>query len=94
MSPKQKKEDDKVKQYSMEIQRVIGNVALVPIKKGEQLSLNKITEPNMRTGLASQFAPGKRAMTLSVDETTSVGKLIQPDDQVIVIFKWIAAWRS
>ena len=73
------------KEYSINLQRVVGNVALVPIKKGEQLSLNKITEPNMRTGLAPQVAPGKRAMTVSVDETSSVGKLIKPGDRVDII---------
>jgi pilus assembly protein CpaB len=52
--------------YAMETKRIIGNVAVVPIKKGEQLSLNKITEPSMRTGLSPQVTPGKRAMSISV----------------------------
>ena len=77
------KEDSK--DYAMETRRIIGNVAVVPIKKGEQLSLNKITEPNIRTGLAPQITPGKRAMAFSVDETTSVAKLIKPGDRVDVI---------
>ncbi|MBC7396500.1 MAG: Flp pilus assembly protein CpaB [Bdellovibrionales bacterium] len=71
--------------YAMEIKRVIGNVAIVPIKKGEQLSLNKITEPSMRTGLSPQVTPGKRAMAITVDETSSVAKLIKPGDRVDVI---------
>lgn len=71
--------------YAMETKRVIGNVAIVPIKKGEQLSLNKITEPSMRTGLAPQVTPGKRAMAIAVDETSSVAKLIKPGDRVDVI---------
>lgn len=71
--------------YAMETKRVIGNIALVPIKKGEQLSLNKITEPNMRTGLAPQITPGKRGMTISVDEATSVAKLVKPGDRVDII---------
>ena len=71
--------------YAMEVKRVIGNIALVPIKKGEQLSLNKITEPNMRSGLAPQVAPGKRAVAISVGETESVGKLIKPGDRVDII---------
>ena len=77
------KEDSK--DYAMETRRIIGNVALVPIKKGEQLSLNKITEPNIRTGLAPQVTPGKRAMAIPVDETTSVAKLIKPGDRVDII---------
>lgn len=71
--------------YAMETKRIIGNIAIVPIKKGEQLSLNKITEPGMRTGLAPQVTPGKRAIAISVDETTSVSKLIKPGDRVDVI---------
>lgn len=71
--------------YAMETKRIIGNVAIVPIKKGEQLSLNKITEPNLRTGLAPQVTPGKRAIAVSVGETESVAKLIKPGDRVDVI---------
>ena len=71
--------------YAMEVKRIIGNVAVVPIKKGEQLSLNKITEPNMRTGLSPQVAPGKRAISINANETESVGKLIKPGDRVDVI---------
>ena len=71
--------------YAMEIKRVLGNVAIVPIKKGEQLSINKITEPNMRTGLAPQVAPGKRAISISAGEIESVGKLVKPGDRVDVI---------
>jgi pilus assembly protein CpaB len=71
--------------YAMETKRIIGNIAIVPIKQGEQLSLNKITEPSMRTGLAPQVTPGKRAIAISVDETASVSKLIKPGDRVDVI---------
>jgi pilus assembly protein CpaB len=71
--------------YAMEVKRVIGNIAVVPIKKGEQLSMNKINEPNMRTGLAPQVAPGKRAISINANETESVGKLIKPGDRVDVI---------
>ena len=77
------KEDSK--EYSMETKRYIGQVAVVTIKKGEQLSLNKITEPNMRTGLSPQVTPGKRAMAVSVDETSSVSKLLKPGDRIDVI---------
>jgi pilus assembly protein CpaB len=71
--------------YAMETKRIVGNIAIVPIKKGEQLSLNKITEPSMRTGLSPQVTPGKRAISVPVDETTSVSKLIKPGDRVDVI---------
>lgn len=62
-----------------------GTVAIVPIKKGEQLTFNKITEPNMRTGLSPQVAPGRRAISLPVTEINSVSKLIKPGDRIDVI---------
>jgi pilus assembly protein CpaB len=71
--------------YAMETKRIVGNVAIVPIRKGEQLSLNKITEPNMRTGLATQVTPGKRAIAIPADEMSSVAKLIKPGDRVDII---------
>ena len=77
------KEDSK--DYAMEVKQIMGNVAIVPIKKGEQLSLNKITSPNMRTGLAPQVAPGKRAISITAGEIESVGKLVKPGDRVDVI---------
>lgn len=77
--------DENSKDYAMEIKNFIGNVAVVPIKQGEQLSLNKITEPNIRTGLAPQVAPGRRAISITVDETSSVSKLIKPGDRVDII---------
>lgn len=77
--------EESSKEYAMEVKRIIGNVAVVPVKKGEQLTLSKITEPNMRTGLAPQVAPGKRAISISAGEIESVGKLLKPGDRVDVI---------
>jgi len=64
---------------------LVGAVALVPIKKGEQITYNKITEAGLRTGLAPQVSPGRRAITIAVNETTSVGKLVKPGDRVDVV---------
>jgi len=41
--------------------------------------------PNMRTGLAPQVTPGKRALAISVGETTGVSKLVKPGDRVDLI---------
>ncbi|MBN21626.1 MAG: Flp pilus assembly protein CpaB [Bdellovibrionaceae bacterium] len=60
-------------------------VAIVPIKKGEQITYNKITEPNLRTGLSPQVTPGKRAVAIPVNEYTGVGKLVKPGDRVDII---------
>lgn len=64
---------------------LIGTVAIVPIKKGEQVTYNKITEPGIRTGLSPQVAPGRRAIALNVSNQSSVSKLIKPGDRIDVI---------
>lgn len=67
------------------LRSLVGSVALVPIKKGEQLSYNKITEPGIRTGLSPQVSPGRRAIAMNVTNQSSVSKLIKPGDRVDVI---------
>ncbi len=68
-----------------DLKELSGMVAIVPIKKGEQVTFNKIAEPGFRTGLAPQIAPGKRAVAVPVTEVTSAGKLIKPGDRVDVL---------
>lgn len=64
---------------------LMGSIALVPIKKGEQITLNKLTDPGLKTGLATQIAPGRRAIAIPVNETSGVAKLIKPGDRVDLI---------
>lgn len=64
---------------------LVGTIAMVPIKKGEQVTYNKITEAGIRTGLSPQVTPGKRAVAVPVGETTGVSKLVKPGDRVDVI---------
>ena len=42
-----------------EVEPLVGLVALVPIKKGEQILNNKVIDPGPITGLSVQVAPGK-----------------------------------
>lgn len=63
----------------------VGNAALAPIKKGEQILESKIMKPGPVTGLALQVAPSKRAVTLPIDEMRGVSKLINPGDRVDLI---------
>jgi pilus assembly protein CpaB len=79
----EKKEDDK--ESSQGLKNLAGMVAVVPVKKGEQITLNKMVEPGIRTGLAPQIAPGKRAVAVPVGETSGVAKLVKPGDRVDVI---------
>ncbi|MBX7232081.1 MAG: Flp pilus assembly protein CpaB [Bdellovibrionales bacterium] len=63
----------------------VGQVALAPIRKGEQILENKIIQPGTMTGLALQVAPSKRAVTIPIDEMRGVAKLLNPGDRVDLI---------
>jgi len=65
-----------------ETETAVGQVAAVPIKKGEQVLTTKLLHPGPDTGIALQVAPEKRAVTIPVDEVRSVAKLIRPGDRV------------
>jgi len=67
------------------VRQVVGTVAVVPIRKDEQITRNKIAEPNIRTGLSPQIAPRKRAVSIPVNDITGVAKLVKPGDRVDVI---------
>jgi pilus assembly protein CpaB len=82
ISYEKKKEDPDV---TRGMKSLAGLVAIVPIKKGEQVTYNKMVEPGIRTGLAPQIAPGRRAIAVSVGETTGVAKLVKPGDRVDLI---------
>ena len=64
---------------------IVGQIALAPIKKGEQILNTKLVFPSKSTGLSMQVAPGKRAVTIPVDEIRGVAKLINPGDHVDII---------
>ncbi len=64
---------------------VVGQIALAPIKKGEQLLNTKLVFPDKSTGLSMQVSPGKRAATVPVTEVQGVAKLIKPGDRVDII---------
>jgi pilus assembly protein CpaB len=71
--------------FQESVKRLLGSVAVVSIKKGEQIAMNKISEASLRTGLAPQITPGKRAIAIGIDEVSSVAKLLKPGDRVDVI---------
>lgn len=70
---------------SKDRKQVVGMVATIPIRRGEQITRSKIVEPNPRSGLAAQVTPGKRAVTIGVNENTSAGRMIKPGDHVDVL---------
>lgn len=64
---------------------VVGNVAAIPIRKGQQIVKNKLHTPGVDTGIASQVAPNKRAVTLPVDEVRGAAKLIRAGDHIDIM---------
>lgn len=64
-----------------------GMVVISPIAKGEQISGSKIIPPGRQSaGLAESTPPGKRAITISVDNTASLVGMIKPGNGVDVLF--------
>ncbi len=76
----EKKEEDK--ETSRTLKGLSGTIATLPVKKGEQVTYNKLTEPSVRTGLSPQVAPGRRAIAVLVNEMSGVAKLVKPGDRV------------
>jgi pilus assembly protein CpaB len=63
----------------------IGQLAAAPIKKGEQILDTKLLLPGKDTGLSSQVTPGKRAITIPIDDTRGIARLIKPGDRIDLI---------
>lgn len=69
----------------IDVEGAVGQVAAVPIKKGEQLLQTKLLLPGPDTGLSMEVSPGKRAVTIPVDDMRGVSKLIRPGDRVDIV---------
>jgi pilus assembly protein CpaB len=69
------------------LDRVSGMKVVVPIHKGEQITLNKLATVAQARGesLAMATPVGKRAITISVDQITGLSGMIKPGDYVDVI---------
>ncbi|MBM3249959.1 MAG: Flp pilus assembly protein CpaB [Candidatus Omnitrophica bacterium] len=65
--------------------RVIGKVLMAPVAQGEQIQLNKLTVVGEVGTLSMRIPPGKRAITVTVDNIASVGGMIRPMDRVDVV---------
>ena len=63
----------------------VGQVAATPIKKDEQILQNKLLLPGPETGLSLEVSPGKRAITVPVDDTRGVSRLIKPGDRIDLV---------
>lgn len=67
------------------VDRVTGRIALAPIEKDEQILTNKIALSDQQVSFSSKVPPGKRAITIPVDNISSVGGMIRPGDHVDII---------
>lgn len=70
---------------AISIDRVVDKIAIAPISKGEQVLLNKVTMSAEVGSLAMKVPSGKRAVTVSVDNISSVGGMVRPGDHVDVV---------
>ena len=71
--------------FIKDVEMAVGQVALAPIKKGEQILQSKIMRPGPVTGLSLQVAPSKRAVTIPIDEMRGVAKLLNPGDRIDLV---------
>lgn len=68
------------------IDRIIDKVTMTPITKGEQILRNKLVSDAADLSSLSYRTPmGKRAITIPVDNISSVGGMIRPDDYVDIL---------
>jgi len=69
------------------LDRIAGMVTVAPISKGEQISLSKLMSNEQARGgnLSGATPSGKRAITIIVDNISSLSGLIKPGDYVDVL---------
>lgn len=67
------------------LEEVEGRVAVTPLTAGTPVLAAELAAPGSGAGLVALIPPGKRAMAITVDETTGVGGFILPHTYVDVI---------
>jgi pilus assembly protein CpaB len=68
-----------------EPEAAVGQVAAVPIKKGEQILQTKLLLPGAETGISMEVSPGKRAIPIPVDDMRGVARLLRPGDRIDIV---------
>ena len=71
-----------------QVEQIVGKRTSVPIAQGEQILRTKLELPTAGATMASKTPPGKRAVTIPLDEIAAVGGFIRPGDAVDIL--WIA----
>jgi pilus assembly protein CpaB len=69
------------------LDRISGMITVAPISKGEQISLSKLVQEKKAGGgdLAGVTPAGKRAVSIIVDNMSSLAGMVQPGDYVDVL---------
>jgi pilus assembly protein CpaB len=65
--------------------KVIGRGVVFPIARGEFITTNKLAGENAGSGLPSLIPPGMRAVSVRVNDTTSVSGFVLPGTRVDVL---------
>ena len=67
------------------VEDLYNTIAAVPIKKGEQITIPRVTYPGAQSGLSRQISIGKRALSIQVTEGQAVSRLLKPGDRIDVL---------
>jgi pilus assembly protein CpaB len=65
--------------------KVVGRGVVLPISRGEFVLTNKLAGENAGSGLPSLIPPGMRAVSVRVNDTTSVSGFVQPGTRVDIM---------
>lgn len=67
------------------VEDLYNTIAAVPIRKGEQITVPRVTYPGAQSGLSRQISIGKRALSIQISEDKAVSRLLKPGDRVDVL---------
>ncbi|MBI4642330.1 MAG: Flp pilus assembly protein CpaB [Deltaproteobacteria bacterium] len=67
------------------VEEVAGRVAVLPMNAGEPILEPKLAPQGTPAGMVALVSPGKRAMTVKVDEASGVAGFVIPNNRVDVV---------
>jgi pilus assembly protein CpaB len=67
------------------VEDLYNTIAAVQIKKGEQITVPRVTYPGSQSGLSRQISIGKRALSIQVTEGQAVSRLLKPGDRIDIL---------
>lgn len=70
----------------MEDGEAVNRVLLFPLSANEPFNAGRLTSPTSAEGVAALIEPGKRAVSVSVSDSSAASGLIQPRSRVDVLF--------